>query len=317
MTDSATSGQQPQQSEPSQTGAATSTPGSPERQPTGAQDTGFRYTSGNGIPDWLVGKTPEEAAQLASQLYNEVVQRGMSPQQQQPQTQSAGYPQYGQQSFNQPQQQWGNQQTGPMQYQPPSQEDWLENPQLAAQKQIEYEKQTSFMPQMQQTAQANAMMAREIVRQGDPDSFKRWGPEIDMMLNQVDPQYRNVEAVKKIVSMVKADHIEELKNEAVEAEIRKRMETGTLLRPDASASPSVASPDRVDFDSEEFSPNYRKLLARYNITPETLDEFLLTDGRGYKLYKGAKNLEELRQAWLKEAKEGDVITEAPFKTEDV
>jgi len=309
----ATSGKSEPQEPQSAPGATpTSSAGAePQRSPAGAQDTGFRYTAGDGIPDWLVGKTPEEAAKLASQLYNEVVQRGTNPQ---PQTQSVGYPQPNQQSFNQ-QPQYYQPMTAPTQYQPPSQEDWLNDPGDAARRLIEYEKQTSFSPQMTQTLQGQAMMAREIVRQGDPESFKRWGPEIDMMLNQIDPQYRNVEAVKKVVSMVKADHIDELTREQVEREIQKRLESNTLLRPDASQTPGASSPNRVDFDSEELGANYRKLLTRYNVTPETLDEFLQGTG-GMRMYPG-NTLEERRQAWLKAAKQGDVITEEKFRAEEV
>ena len=39
-----------------------------------AQDTGFRFTQATGVPDWAVGKTAKEVAELAGQLYNELKQ---------------------------------------------------------------------------------------------------------------------------------------------------------------------------------------------------------------------------------------------------
>lgn len=244
------------------------------------------------MPDFLVGKTAEEAATIAQQLYQAMVRGDTVP-----------APQAAQQ-MPQPQPWQQPPAAGP---QAPTQEEWDMNPQAAAQKYIDYVQKTQFQPEMQRRDVALGQTARALMAQKYADEFKRWGPEIDLMLQTVDPAYRTVDTVEQAVKIVRANHIDEIAEERARAAMERQLESGTLLRPGTQPTGTPA-PSGIDLKSAELPDNYARVLQRYRIDEATLDEFLSGPaGREY----GA-TLDERRKNWLEQAKAGDVITEEAF-----
>jgi len=208
-------------------------------------------------------------------------------------------PQYG---YNQPSQ--PQQYTPPGMPQPPTADDWLTDPQEATRRQIDYEAVTRFAPQFQQTTSALAQTSLELARQADKDAFDRWGPEILSNLQTVDQQYWTVPNIKKIVGMVKAEHIDEITSSLVERRIQQMSDSGTIMRPGSSpTSTSIARADGVDLDMDKLPERYREQLQKARMTPEVLKEFLIkteVEPRGI-------SLKQAYEEWFKEATTGDVL----------
>jgi len=219
---------------------------------------------------------------------------------QQPAQQGYNQPQQGYNQPSQPQQQY----TPPGMPQPPTQDDWLSDPQDATRRQIDYEAQTRFAPQFQQTSSAVGQMSLELVRQGDKDSFDRWGPEILSHLQTVDQQFWTVPNIKKIVGMVKADHIDEITSNLVERRIQQMSDNGTIMRPGAGpAGTSIGRSDGIDLDMDKLPGRYREQLEKSRMTPEVLKEFLMkteVEPRGI-------SLKQAYDDWFKDATSGDVF----------
>lgn len=273
--------------------APTGTAPEPARSTADAASTGFRFQAGPGIPEFAVGKTPAELAALAGDMYQELIRGGSAPTGAQPQQS-----QYGGGNGSPPVQQ-------PAALQPPTDDDWMNNPGEAARKQFAYERATGVDPRFQQQAIALAQQAREIVRFGDPDTFKRWGPEIDILINQMQPEYRTAENIKMAVGIVKSRHLDELAEERAQAKIQQMQASGGM-RSDGNVQPAGATAfDALDLDRADLPDEYRRKLERYRITPQVLDEFLMNTevkGRGI-------TLKQARDEWLAKARKGDIITE--------
>jgi hypothetical protein len=274
--------------------AAPPTEGSTGDQPTsspksGAQEVGFKYTPGPGIPDYLVGKTPAEAAALADQMY-----RALAAQQTpQHQTQAPGY---------------GNPGYQPQMPQPqapalPSNDDWLTNPQEAFQRSMAQAQQNQFTPVIEQMAQANAMTSRALAEQRFQDDFKRFGPEIHLELNRVPTQMQTFDNIKYVVDLVRGRHAHELANELAEQKLQERMAAGTL-RP-STTNGDVAPSDPTGVDFSQLPEGYQAVLQRAGVKEvRDLDRFLL------KYYGSDVNLQEARKNWFDLASKGNVVVES-------
>lgn len=254
----------------------------------------WRYPDDFDVP-WLRGKTAKEAAEIGNKMFQSMV----NGQPQQPVQPENNRSQYG---YNQPQPQ--HQYTPPGMPQPPTQDDWLTDPQDATRRQIDYEAQTRFAPQFQQTSSAVGQMSLELVRQGDKDSFDRWGPEILSHLQTVDQQFWTVPNIKKIVGMVKADHLDEITSNLVERRIQQMSDNGTIIRPGSSPpGTSIGRSDGVDLDMDKLPARYREQLEKSRMTPEVLKEFLMkteVEPRGI-------SLKQAYEDWFKDATSGDVL----------
>jgi hypothetical protein len=248
-----------------------------------------------------VGKTPQEAAQIANQLYGVALQQS-----------GTGAPANVQSNTMAPQpqqQQFAPQPAVPQQLTEPTQDDWSADPYGAAQRYTKYIEQSKLQPVFDQYNSLIGQQSVSIAQLKYPDEFKRWGPEIVNTLQQLPPDQRTAYAVEKVVGMVKAEHLDELVTERVEVEKQKIMENPTLLRPGTSQATGATADSGIDFDSEELPENFKRVLARHRVTPEKLDEFLL--GQGGSLFPGA-TLEEKRKKWFEAATKGDIITEERF-----
>src|SRR5258705_3327285 len=125
-------------------GAAASGPTTP----VSVTDTGFRYQPGPGVPEYLHGKTPIEAAALTEQLRQALV----NSQPRQPQAMSWQQSQQVQYPTQQPIQQ----------LRPPTQDDYTLDPYAATQQHIAYVAQTQFAPALQQATANARLLARSV-----------------------------------------------------------------------------------------------------------------------------------------------------------
>jgi len=190
----------------------------------------------------------------------------------------------------------------------PSNEDWLANPNAAAQRYADYLQSTQVNPKLQQAAISMAHTNKALVQMQRPDEFKRWGVEIDLTLNQMapNPEAWTPQTISAVVDVVKAKHI----NEIVAEERAKYMNEigGTSVRPGGGAAPtSQMGANQVDFD--KIPPGYRDALKVINIDQRTIDEFL---HRTYVKGGLEPDLDKARERWIKQVQRGDVFSD--FKT---
>lgn len=148
----------------------------------------FRYQSGEGVPDSLVGKTAREAADIFNQMHR-TLQSTQAQAQQYQQLQDLQRQQQGQQQTQQSQQ-WDA-----------------------------YTQQRDIVLGSQ---------ARAIAEMRYGEEFKRWGPEIDMALTQIPASNRTPEVMEWIVNGVRGRHANELATEAADLRVKTLLESGQL-----------------------------------------------------------------------------------------
>lgn len=249
----------------------------------------WRYPDDYRVP-WMRGKTADEVANVSEQMYQSM----MKPQEDQQRHEQFGVPQ---QTWQQPQQQ----QT----YQMPTDDDFLSSPASATQRYVEALKTQQLDPALNAIYSGQADLALYNVRRDEKEAFDRWGPEIMQNLSQIDRRLWNPSNIKKVVSMVRGDHAEDLVKDRVEKEIQRRMESGTL-RPDGATMTSSPTPaSGVDFNRyvAELPPRYSAYLERARMTPQVFEEFLQKtecEPRGIPLKQAADE-------WFENAKKGDIL----------
>lgn len=285
------------------TGAA-ATQGSTTAAPVArAEDTGFRYGADQG---YLAGKTPAEAKALFDQLYQQNQQLAARAWQQpgapvtapmQP-SYAPSQPNYA--PYAQP---------GPVRVQPPEppkQEEFLSDPAGATKRYADYLQATQFGPQLQQQAAATAQTNRQLVAMQRADEFKRWGPEIDMTLQQMapDPVAWTPQNIASVVDIVKARHVNELI-----AEDRARYANelgGASVRPSAGGGTATSATASNTLDFDKMPPGYRDALKSLNVDQRTIDEFLM---RTYIRSGLEPDLDKARDRWTKQVQRGDVFSD--------
>lgn len=244
-----------------------------------------------------MGKTANDAANLARELY---MQNQRLAQQPQPYPGSSA-PQYtGQYQPPAP---------PPVQqaYEAPKPEDWISDPATATRRYAEHLQQTQFAPQLQAQAAVAAQTNRELVKLQRADEFRRWGPEIDMTLQQMapNPSLHTPQNISAVVDMVKARHVDELI-----AEGRQKYQNelgGASLRPSGAPGGTGASQMASgSVDLEKLPPGYRDALRSLNVDNRTIDEFL---HRTYVRSGLEPSIDAARERWTKQVQRGDVFSD--------
>lgn len=244
-----------------------STSAAPTGQPTEPNYLEYRLTAQDGVPSWQIGRTVKEVTDLSQQMYTNMLKGQPLPQGVAPQPQSY-----------MPQQPQGYQ---PQQQQPIDPDLWINDPAQAAnliRQQILEEGQQRFGSQFEQQAAQNAANARALAELRDPDSFKRWGPEIDMMLQQIPVAQRTAEVIQQAAQLVRGQHVEDLVKEAGERrakEILEQMQGAGTLRSGGGVAGATSSPDNVlDLNDEQIPTETRQRLAEQRIGDDQVTEFL-------------------------------------------
>jgi len=242
----------------------------------------FRYQAGPGVPQWLVGKTDMEAAALTQQLYHQLVSSAPAPADSMPATAATlGAP--------------------PHMPGAPDPDEFIHDPAGATQRLLNRVRQTELVPEFQARDNVIGQQARALAELQFKDEFRRWGPEIDLMLNQIPGSQRTPQAVGLVVDVVRSRHMDELVAEKTDAKIKSLVEGGTLRPQSADGGGTGAGVyNRVDFD--KLPPRYRGVLQNLGVTSETVDDMLRTCYPDMPLNKA-------REKWMKNAEKGDVITD--------
>jgi len=133
------------------------------------------------------------------------------------------------------------------------------------------------------------------------DEFRRWGPEIDILAQQIPTANRSADAYKMITEVVRSRHVDELANERADARLKQLVETGQM-RPQTAAGAGTTATTADTLDLDKLPPNYRSVLRSLGITSDHLDETLRS------LYP-ALSIGDARKKWFEAASKGDVITD--------
>lgn len=241
---------------------------------------------------YLRGKTADEAAELSNKLW----QQTLVPQMGQPGTTFGGP---NMMPYQQPQ----YQAPPPPQPQQPTQDEWMADPSAAYQKQRAYEQATQFEPYVQQQAQQLSQTNRMLAEMRYSREFQRWGPEIDLMMQQIPHNQRTAQAYDFIVGHVRGNHADELATEKAEEILKQRLQAGEVVRPQAgtSTAPSVTDETRIDLNDESLPVWWREACQKAGIKPRDVDDFLMKT----KFY--GVDLSKARERYLKALKDGGAV----------
>ena len=272
---------------------ASASQGSVPVSPSGAVPTAapaeFRYPVDAKYPQWLHGKTPDEAAAIASGLYNQALSPQQQPQQQQ------HYQPY--QSAVSP----------PQQYSVPDQDAWLTDPGTASQQQIQQMYQSELKPQLEAQANQLASIAVSNAQLQFPNDFNKWGPEIAQQLAQLPAASKTAENIKMVIDIVRGRHASEIQEEVIQKRMQQLQDAGTL-RPDGSVqggNTSINPANRLDLDDERFTHqflmggkqlSFRQVCDRYGVTPASVDQMVdvvYVKGKGMTMEEGRKEYMKL------------------------
>ena len=158
-------------------------------------------------------------------------------------------------------------------YQPPADDDFTTGAQVRGY--IDQRAQ-QFQQSFGQTAEQAASVARGLVEQQDPEPFKRWGTEIDRLLQNVPKPQWTLDAVRQAVRIVKADHVDELAAERADKIAAERIPTmrsnggaGTGSGPTTTIA-GLDSPDIPDF--------WKRSAQAVGLSERELHEFCAANG---------------------------------------
>lgn len=248
--------------EPQQTGSSTAAP-------TGAAPapTEWRVPLDDPRP-WARGKTASELLALSDQMANAITTLAY----QQPQAAPAPAPAYAPTAVN-----------------PLDDDEIIDGKRM---KQILSAVATSQQPvQDDTTAFAVYQTAMALARQNDPETFAKYGPEIEANVAQLPVKMRTLDNIRQIVRIVKADHIEELA-EARARDLASRQ--GLTVRTSGAASNYPGATTASVLESDELPAPYRDLLVKKGITETQLRDFCRANGmtvdQWFKQAKGHTNI---------------------------
>lgn len=255
-------------------------------EPAGPQ---YMYGTEDNVPEWLKGKTKEEVATLAGQMYQSVVQ-GTSGPVAPPVAAAPAAPAAP---------------IAPVAPVVPTGDEWLTDGAAAADVHFTTRAQefqdTHIAPQFAAIFESNAQTARALSRQEFSGEFSKWGPEIDLQMQAIPLNQRTTYMYSQAVGLVRGKHASEINQDAlkgaVDAELERRAAAGDL-RSGAAAGGSLLAPDGLDFDSPDVLQEYK----RFKEIPEAdLIKFL---GMAYPNLP----LHEARAMYMKKLIKKDVIT---------
>jgi hypothetical protein len=248
----------------------------------------------------MMNKTKEQLADMARGMYTALQQPPGTPVQGVP-TPPPAYPDPMQQMGYPVQPQMPPQ--APMQPVLPDADSWAADPTTAFNMQAQAWAQQNVTPQMRQIFTAQAENAKAIVRQAHSEAWSRWGPEIEAKLREVPVEHQNASIIEQAVQLVQGQHAREIADETVQAraeELIRQREAAGQLGATPGVGPTAPATDVLDLDSEEIPQLVRLKMKQANITPETLDEFLVISGE----VKKHGNLHNARKAYIDRLKKG-------------
>jgi hypothetical protein len=152
-------------------------------------------------------------------------------------------------------------------------------------------------------------LVKENARMQHPDAFQKWGPEIELTLQQYapDPRAWTPDNMKAVVDVVRGRHAHEIAEAEVERRVQERLNSGLgggTLRPDSlGAATSATASNQLDFT--KLPPRYAATLQRMGMTQAALDEYL----NATKVRHEGMTLEQARERWITEAQKGDIFTD--------
>jgi len=235
-------------------------PSPPSSAPPGTAPTEPKeWRAGDNAPSWAKGKSPEEILGIAQQLYSFAETAVRQPTPVQPP----------------PQRDWGQLRD----------DDYVDGATLRGAAQALNQQVGQGMQGLYQM-QAESNLAQ--IKRDHRDAFSKWGPEIQVKLNQLPFHMWTPGNLDQVVRLVKADHIDDLATERAR-ELVSQMDP--TLRPTGSTG-DLSGYQRQSTrltESKELPADYRDLLKQKGIDENTLDEFCRATG-------------QTRQQWFEMAK---------------
>lgn len=132
-----------------------------------------------------------------------------------------------------------------------------------------------FQQALGSTANQTASVIRGFVETQDPEPFKRWGREIDALLQNVPKDQWTLDAVRQAVRIVKADHVDELAAERAERLAAERIPT---MRSNGGAGTGSVPTTSLGLDSPTIPDHWKRSAAAVGLGESELREFCAANG---------------------------------------
>lgn len=148
---------------------------------------------------------------------------------------------------------------------------------------------------LQNFASMQASTMRMLAEQRFGDDFKRWGAEIDGLMQSAAPEQRTLDNYERVVKYVRGNHMDEL----VTDRARAMMATGSLgERSMGSNGLPVGNPGGLEV--EKLHPGAQELMRKHNVNEQVVRDFCKVNGWTV-------------ERWMSEAQNGKVFTQdTPF-----
>lgn len=132
-----------------------------------------------------------------------------------------------------------------------------------------------FQQALGSTANQTASVIRGFVETQDPEPFKRWGREIDALLQNVPKEQWTLDAVRQAVRIVKGDHVDELATERAERLAAERIPT---MRSNGNAGTGSVPTTTLGLDSPTIPDHWKRSAAAVGLGEAELREFCAANG---------------------------------------
>lgn len=132
-----------------------------------------------------------------------------------------------------------------------------------------------FQQALGTTASQTASVIRGFVETQDPEPFKRWGREIDALLQNVPKEQWTLDAVRQAVRIVKADHVDELAAEKAERLAAERIPT---MRSNGSAGMGSVPTTTLGVQDDAIPDYWKRAAANVGLGDRELQEFCAANG---------------------------------------
>jgi hypothetical protein len=119
------------------------------------------------------------------------------------------------------------------------------------------------------------------VRAACADDFKRWGPEIDRHIGQIDRAYWTYDALISIVKLVRGEHVDELVAEKAQ---RLANESHPTIRSGSGGSGSGPHTQQTTLDSDTVPAEWRAKALKEGIDEAKVTEFCQMTGQTREQY---------------------------------
>lgn len=136
-----------------------------------------------------------------------------------------------------------------------------------------------FTPRIDQGTAMGATLAVQWARDKYADDFRRFGPEIEVMIANLPAHQRTLDNLAQTVKFVRGNHLDEiLEEERTKLRQEFSAQGGTLRSGGGPSGPGLSAVPTDEFDLSNAPPAWRDKAQRLGLTSDTVRNFATKNG---------------------------------------